>query len=105
MVSLTLNCGFTDYTVHLSRYLWILSKSQPLERMAIFNYGIKEDKEDANKITYTSEFRSETLKVLEFCEVDCDLSFMLRLERLEQLKFELREGFTCSRCKALPKKK
>ena len=48
-------------------------------------------------IYYSLEFRSETLKVLEFYGLDfqkVDFSFMSRLECLEQLKFEFCEGFT-----------
>src|ERR1044072_2168799 len=78
-----------------------------LEKMVIDNYnGTKENIN--NKVVCVLEFRSETLKELKFCDLNfqqVDLSFISRLECLEQLKFSHCEGFTYSHYEVLSKKR
>src|ERR1043165_4818310 len=64
-------------------------KSQPLEKMVIDNHN--GTKENINKIVCALESRSETLKKLEFCDLnfqEVDLSSISRLECLVRIKFE-----------------
>src|SRR6266480_1993479 len=69
-------------------------KSQPLERMIFNGHDIKFY---TKKIIDTLEFRSETLKELEFVGLNfqgIDLSFISRFGCLKRLKIDCCEGFT-----------
>ena len=74
--------------------------------MVIHNYN--GTKENINKIVCALEFRSETLKELEFCCLnfqEVDLSSISRLEHLVWIKFKYCKGFTYSHYEALSKKR
>jgi hypothetical protein len=62
----------------------------------------------AKRLIYSLKFRSETLKKLTFRCFDLqgiDLSFISKLERLEQLEFDECIGFTPEHCETLYKEK
>ena len=100
-------CELRIYSLNrmFAKPLLDIVKLQPLKSSLI---RINDKDDDAKKIMYTFEFRSETLKrlVLERLNFQkIDLSFMSKLECLERLEIKYCNGFTYNFCKILIKKK
>ncbi|RIA87003.1 hypothetical protein C1645_878316 [Glomus cerebriforme] len=98
-----------EQNIFINPFLEII-KLQPLVRLLMYinDHIDEENVGNVEKILYTLEFRSETLKELLFKFLDfkrIDLSFISKLEYLEHLEFIYCDGFTFNHCEALSKKK
>lgn len=91
--------------IHCVSLISYIIKSQPLERMTIH---MKSLRKNAKEIIHALTFRSKTLKILTFTFMNLeklDLSFVLKLELLEKLKFTNCKGFVSyQHCDVLSKK-
>ncbi|RIA99193.1 hypothetical protein C1645_811658 [Glomus cerebriforme] len=105
------NCEFwiSDLNSTLTKPFLDIIKSQPLKRIFIDTYiNNSMEKENVKNVLNTLEFRSKTLKELLFKSLDfqfIDLSFISKLECLEQLEFVHCRGFTLQYYETLFKKK
>ncbi|GBC09528.1 hypothetical protein RclHR1_08950006 [Rhizophagus clarus] len=82
-----LNLYIHKLNIHFVSLISYLIKSQPLERIYIYN---RSSKVNVNEIIYAFMLRSKTLKMLSFQFMNLekiDLSFILKLECLEMLEF------------------
>jgi hypothetical protein len=94
-----INCEFwiSNLSSALTKPFLDIIKLQPLERILIDTYTDNYvEKENVEKVIHALEFRSKTLKELLFRSLDfqlIDLSFISKLECLENLEFVQCRGF------------
>ncbi|EXX50221.1 uncharacterized protein OCT59_016507 [Rhizophagus irregularis] len=94
-----INCEFwiSNLSNALTKPFLDIIKLQPLERILIDTYTDNYiEKENVEKVIHALEFRSKTLKQLLFRSLDfqlIDLSFLSKLEYLENLEFVQCRGF------------